>query len=76
MGNIEDGFEVRGPGDPVLGGEQSPLDHGVLGVGKVDLDRGYLYQVALGLLIKVGQTKLRQRFTKYISDWEIIIFKN
>ena len=75
MGNIEDGFEVRGAGDPVLGGEQPPLDHGVLGVRQVDLDRRYLHKVALGLLIKIGQTKLRQRFTKYISDWEIIIFK-
>ena len=59
MGNIEEGCEVRGSGDPVTGGDQPPLDHSVLGVGKVGLYWRYLHQVALRLLINIGQSKLR-----------------
>ena len=65
MGNIEDGEEVRGPWDSVLGGQQQALDHGVLCVGQVCLDRRYLHQVTLGLLINVCQAKLCERFTEY-----------
>ena len=67
MGNREDGEEVRGPWDSVLGGQQHPLHHGVLCVGQVGLDRRYLHEVPLGLLINVCQTKLCERFPKYIS---------